>query len=240
MKAFILAAGLGTRLKPITNTTPKCLVEIASKPLLEWWFILMREHGITEFLINTHHLPQQVKAFVETVAPSYGLDYQVVHEPELLGSAGTLAQNASFVEGEKDFFVLYADTLTDCDLTALLEFHRKKLSDLTMILLTMDHPESRGIAELGGNQEILSFVEKPKVPKTNLANGGNYVMSARTIDEIVRRRPANQVYDIGSHVLTLPHEKSKLKYFGLEVNCYLRDIGTIENLELANAEWKQT
>lgn len=238
MKAFILSAGLGTRLKPLTDSTPKCLVEISSKPLLEWWFILMREHGITEFLINTHHLASQVKAFVETVAPSYGLDFQVVHEPELLGSAGTLAQNAKFVSGEKDFFVLYADTLTNCDLTSLLEYHRERSSDLTMTLLEMDHPESRGIAELGPENQILSFVEKPAVPKSKMANGGNYVMSAKALDEILQRRPSGKVYDIGSDVLTLKPEKSGLRYFGMPVDCYLRDIGTLESLIEANLEWK--
>jgi mannose-1-phosphate guanylyltransferase len=237
VKAFILAAGMGTRLKPLTDTTPKCLVELSGKPLLEWWFILMRAHGITEFLINTHHLASQVKAFVETVAPSYGLDFQIVHEPELIGSAGTLAKNAGFARGEKDFFVLYADTLTDSDLTALLDFHRGKNADLTMILLDMDHPETRGIAELGSNQEIVSFIEKPNKPKTNLANGGNYVMSARMLDEIVQGRSGKSVYDIGSDILTLTQEKSGLRYFGLEVDCYLRDIGTLESLELANQEW---
>jgi mannose-1-phosphate guanylyltransferase len=171
------------------------------------------------------------------VAPSYGLDFQIVHEPELIGSAGTLAKNAGFARGEKDFFVLYADTLTDSDLTALLDFHRGKNADLTMILLDMDHPETRGIAELGSNQEIVSFIEKPNKPKTNLANGGNYVMSARMLDEIVQGRSGKSVYDIGSDILTLTQEKSGLRYFGLEVDCYLRDIGTLESLELANQEW---
>ncbi len=239
MKAYILAAGMGTRLKPLTDVTPKCLVEIASKPLLEWWFILLREHGITEFLINTHHLPQQVAVFVKSVAPSYGLNYRIVHEPELLGSAGTLAENADFVRGEDDFFVLYADTLTNCDLTSLREFHCQQKSDLTMILLHMDHPESRGIVEIQDDGRVVSFVEKPKHPKTDLANGGNYVMSAKALTEIIRRRPASSVYDIGSHVLTFDQSRSGLRYYGLPVDCYLRDIGTLENLGLANKEWKQ-
>src|SRR5436190_1840119 len=97
MKAFLLAAGIGSRLRPITDHTPKCLVPVKGKPLLEWWFILMQKHGITDFLINTHHLCDQVDSFVKRAAPEYDLRFKLSHEPELIGSAGTLRENFDFV-----------------------------------------------------------------------------------------------------------------------------------------------
>ena len=99
MKAFLLTAGLGTRLMPITNTLPKCLIEIGGKPLIHWWFGAMQQAGITEVLINLHHFPQQVKDFVTTIETSIKVHYFM--EETLLGSAGTLLANYDFVKNER-------------------------------------------------------------------------------------------------------------------------------------------
>ena len=227
MKAFLLAAGLGTRLRPLTDRTPKCLVPIAGKPLLEWWFILMQRHGITEFLINTHHLPDQVHDFVRANSGRYGLIPTITYEPQLIGSAGTLRENFEFVRDEENFFVLYADNLTDSDLTSLLDFHKSRSAMLTMALYRMDHPETRGIAELNFEGKIVSFEEKPKVPKSDLANGGIYVLSSKCEPYLT------DAFDIGFDVL--PRLKDRM--WGLEMSGYLKDVGTPESLSQANADW---
>ncbi len=227
MKAFLLAAGLGTRLRPLTDHTPKCLVPIAGKSLLEWWFILMQRHGIREFLINTHHLPDQVHEFVRANSGRYGLIPTITYEPDLIGSAGTLRENFDFVREEANFFVLYADNLTDADLTSLLEFHTSRPAMLTMALYRMDHPETRGIAEIGLDGKIVSFTEKPKEPKTDLANGGIYVMSSECEPFL------DGAFDIGFDVLPKLHDKM----WGLEMHGYLKDIGTPESLAQASADW---
>ena len=96
MKAFLLAAGLGTRLRPLTNETPKCLIPINGKPLLAYWIDLMQEHGITDVLINLHHLADKVRVFIENEAPpsrkhrDKSVKFQLYDETELLGSGGTL------------------------------------------------------------------------------------------------------------------------------------------------------
>ncbi len=227
MKAFLLAAGLGTRLRPLTDSTPKCMVLIDGKPLLEYWFMLFQQHGIGEFLINTHHLPDQVRNFVALKAPEYGLRGTVVHEQVLLGSAGTLRTNFEFVRGEREFLVLYADNLTDADLGALVRFHEARQPILTMALFHMDRPETRGIAEVAESGWITSFVEKPKQPKSDLANGGLYVVSS-DIEPYLE-----DAFDIGYDVLP----KLAGAMCGVEMECYHRDIGTLEALEAANAEW---
>src|SRR5690349_17666261 len=107
MKAFLLAAGLGTRLRPITDTLPKCLVPVNGRPLLSYWMDLLEEYGVTDVLINLHYLPDPVRRFADEYTG--GVKIHLMMEEELLGSAGTLHANRDFVEGEEQFFILYAD-----------------------------------------------------------------------------------------------------------------------------------
>ena len=127
MKAFLMAAGLGTRLRPITNTIPKCMVPIQGKPLLAWWMDLFEKHGVSDVLINTHYLPESVRKFIDLYNknPEHHTKMIESYEPILLGSAGTLRKNRDFVVGENSFLICYADNLTNADLTALAAFHKK-------------------------------------------------------------------------------------------------------------------
>jgi mannose-1-phosphate guanylyltransferase len=91
MKAFLLAAGKGTRLRPLTFNTPKCLVPICGKPLVEYWFMLFRQYGIQEILINTSHLAEKVRSYVKN--SSSGVKIRLTYEKNLLGSGGTVKKN---------------------------------------------------------------------------------------------------------------------------------------------------
>lgn len=102
MKAILLAAGVGSRLRPLTDHTPKCLVPVGGRPLLAIWFDALVRHGVTEVLLNTHHLADRVGEFVATHTPR-GLRVTLFHEPVLLGSAGTVKANRDFVAGEASF-----------------------------------------------------------------------------------------------------------------------------------------
>ena len=229
MKAFLLAAGFGTRLRPLTETTAKCMVPINGIPLLEYWFRLLQKHRVSEFLINTHHLREQVEEFVKAKAPEYSLKSRIVYEPQLIGSAGTIRENFDFVQEEEDFLILYADNLTNANLTTMVEFHERLKPTLTMGLTHMDKPETRGIAEVDRDGRIVSFVEKPKLPKSDLANAGIYVVSCE-IEPYLR-----DAFDIGFDVL--PQLAGKM--CGFELNGYHRDIGSLDSLEAANREWPQ-
>lgn len=183
MKAFLLAAGYGTRLKPITDTIPKCMVPICGQPLLGWWFDLLRKHGITDVLVNTHYLPEPVREFMWAYnAKETGLIAHETYEPELLGSGGTIRANRGFVECEKDFLICYADNLTDADLTSFQRFHEEQGTLLTMALFRTNIPEQCGIAELNDKERIIAFEEKPEHPKSNLANAGMYIANSRIFD----------------------------------------------------------
>lgn len=229
MKAFLLAAGLGTRLRPLTDRVPKCLVPIAGVPLLGYWLALFERHGVDEVLINVHHLPDPVRQFV--AAQRGGPRVTVFHEPELLGSAGTIRANASWIDPIEPFLVAYADNLTGSDLSRLVATHRAERPVLTMGLFRAAEPQRCGIAEVAGGGErgaIVGFVEKPQVPASNLANAGIYVTDARILDWIPETMPADLGHDV------LPRLAGRM--FGELLSAPLIDVGTWESYERAQRE----
>lgn len=229
MKAFLLAAGLGTRLRPLTNYIPKCLVPIDDKPLLGHWMDLMEKHGITEVLINVHHFGDKVKAFIKK-QKSHAIHFEMYEEIELLGSGGTLRENKDFVKGEEDFFILYADNLTNINLTAFKTYHQLKKQPFTMALNRVEQPHRCGIAALNEQGMITSFVEKPLNPLSNLANAGIYMAKPDILDMIPIKKNTDIGYDL------LPRLIGKMA--GWEMTDYLMDVGTIENLNRAEREWQ--
>lgn len=225
MKAFLLAAGLGTRLRPLTYTLPKCLLPVGGEPLLAIWFRLLREHGVTEVLVNTHYLRELVEQWIAT--SSEKPEVLTSYEPTLLGSAGTVWSHRRWVEKETLFLICYADNLTDVDLSALMAEHRPE-TVLTMGLFRSDNPRECGIAELDASGVIVDFVEKPNHPKSPWANAGIYVASPLLFDYIVE---SDQ--DFGRDVL--PRLVGTMR--GCPIRGYLRDIGTLESYGLAQLEW---
>ena len=227
MKAFLLAAGRGTRLKPFTDTVPKCLVPIKGTPILGIWLDLCRNYGITEILVNLHHLADMVEDYIET--NSCGLDITVFREETLLGSAGTVTANRDFVREEKAFFILYADNLTNVNLERMMEFHLKNDSIFTMGLFETARPEACGIAKINGDKLITSFVEKPAEPVSNLANAGIYVAGQKLFDYIPQKEPVDFGFDVLPGLVGRMH--------GYVIEEYLLDIGKPDDYKRANKEW---
>ena len=231
MKAYLLAAGLGSRLKPITDNIPKCLVPISKHPMLDWWAKLFIESGVDEVLINTHYMADKVHEYItEYNNKKTGLTFIETYEEELIGSGGTVYTNRGFVEGEDDFLICYADNLTDVNLPELIKFHKQNKPPLTMGLFRTNVPKQCGIAELDENGIIKAFIEKPENPVSNLANAGIYAASP----EVFKYFPDAGFSDIGKDVL--PRLINKM--YGWEIPQYLIDIGTMPNYEKAQADWK--
>ena len=229
MKAFLLSAGLGTRLRPLTNDTPKCLLPVGGSTLLSIWLDLLARHGIDEVLVNSHHAAQKMQQFVSEYRGPVKIT--LTYEETLLGSAGTVRENWSFVKDEESFFICYSDNLTDADLTHLLEFHRKNRGVLTCALFQPPNPSACGIVETDSEGRIIHFEEKPSHPRSNLANAGIYVASPELIKYIPDRVPCDLGYDV------LP--KLVGKSFGVPVKGFLMDIGTHENYQLAQRLWPE-
>ena len=165
VKALLLAGGLGTRLRPLTDTTPKCLVPIAGRPLLDVWIDGLVEAGIREARINTHALADQVRLYIRQVNSRGRLRLVESYEPELLGSAGTVSANADLADDADQVLIVYADNLSDIDLRPLLAFHRAHDDPFTMVLFRAPNPRACGIAELDAAGRIVSVKGRNRVPR---------------------------------------------------------------------------
>ena len=228
MKAFLLAAGLGTRLRPLTDKTPKCMLPINGKPLIDIWLESLQRAGADEILVNLHWLPDVVRGHLQRrTSPAV----RTVFEPILLGSAGTLMANRGWVEGEEKFLVCYADNLTDFDVASLVEFHVAKKSVATLALFHTENPSACGIVEVDHSGRVVSFVEKPDNPTSDLANAGVYVLHPSALDVLSGPPPKDIGYDL------LPPLVGRA--YAMPLNGYLRDIGTPESYDRAQREWRQ-
>jgi mannose-1-phosphate guanylyltransferase len=227
VKAFLLAAGLGTRLRPITDRTPKCMLPIDGRPLLDIWLAALTRAGVDEILVNTHHLPEVVRRHVQerTGSPVIRTSF----EPELLGSAGTLVANKEWVAGEELFLACYADNLTDFDLRSLVDFHREGAGTATLTVFHASQPSACGIVELDEAKLVTGFVEKPSKPKSDLANAGMYAFHPAVLEEIGDEVPRDIGYDL------LPRLVGRAQ--AIPVEGYFRDIGTPGSYRLAQQEW---
>lgn len=226
-KALLLAGGIGSRLRPITDLTPKCLVEIAGRPLLDYWFDGLASAGIRDVLINTHHLPDPVRRFI-AAKNDQGFRAVEFFEPTLLGSAGTVGANRGWADDADDVVIVYADNLSDLDLGRFVTFHRSHCEAFTILLFHAPNPRACGIAELDEAGRVIGFEEKPAEPKSDLANAGIYAVTAAAWREMADMK----AFDLGFDVLP--------KFVGRMRGCiydgYHRDIGTIEALNAASHE----
>ena len=198
MRAILLAGGYGTRLRPITDTIPKCLLPIQGKPLLEIWLDNLSRAGIGPFLINTHYLADQVEAYVQT--SPYKNDIKLAHEPELLGTGGTLFANIDFFENE-DGFLIHADNYALCDWDLFIKAHRERPTECLMTMLTFctDDPSSCGIVEIDEQGIVMGFHEKVAHPPGNRANGAVYILSRAFLNDI--QPYAGAIQDISTQLL---------------------------------------
>lgn len=183
MRAILLAAGYGTRLRPMTNTLPKCLVLIKGRPLLEVWLESLARAGIGPLLVNTHYLAEQVEAFID--GSPYREQVGLVHEPELRGTAGTLIANLDFFKGE-DGLLIHADNYCLADLSAFVRAHRQRPPECLMTMMTFrsNTPTTCGIVVVDKRGIVVSFHEKVASPPGNLANGAVYILSAELLERM--------------------------------------------------------
>ena len=227
MKAFLLAAGIGSRLRPITDVTPKCMLPVGQRPLLDIWLEAFRQAGVDEVLINVHHLPEVVYRYLADRAGPPAVT--TCFEPELLGSAGTLAASRSWVAGEDMFLACNADNLTDFDLRTLIDAHRAHSPVATLAVFRAPDPSAVGIVELGADGIVAGFTEKPEQPVSDLANAGIYAFHPSVLDEIAGGAATDIGYDL------LPKLVGRART--VLVEGYFRDIGTPAAYERARQEW---
>ena len=230
MKALLLAAGLGTRLRPLTNTIPKCLVPIQGKPLLEYWLIMLTKAEVFSILINLHHKAEAVRSFV--LNSPYASKVSLVYEEKLLGTAGTLRKNRAFFDNEP-IMLIHADNISQFDVNAFIEHHQNRPSscEITMMTFTCPIPQHCGIVELDEQGIVQAFYEKVSNPPGNLANGAVYILETSVLEFL--NKFEKEVIDFSIDVL--PYYIGRIYTF--YNNNYHRDIGTLESYETAQREF---
>ena len=229
VSALILAGGLGTRLRPLTDTMPKCLVPIGGRPLVDYWFEALTDAGVTRRGSTRTPMPKRFEHIWLPITPRGGpLVLEEAYEPTLLGSAGTVAASADLADGADAVLIVYADNFSDVDLPGLLAFHQGHGDPFTMLLFRAANPRACGIAELDPEGRVIDFVEKPAEPRSDLANAGVYVLTP----EAYREAAALQVFDLGFDVL--PRFVGRMR--GWSWTGVHRDVGTLEALEQARIE----
>jgi len=227
-KALILAAGVGTRLQPLTHLVPKCLVPIHGRPLLDYWFDLIEPTPVRQVRINTHHLREQVVAYITAKNRQDRFELTEAYEPELLGSSGTVTAARSWMDDADDCLIIYADNLSTMDLSAFIAFHQQHDDPFSIALYRSPNPSACGIAELDEEQRVVAFEEKPAAPRSNLANAGVYLVTQAAFREIADQ----QAFDLAFEVL--PQFVGRMR--GWELDGYHRDIGSHEALQAAHEE----
>jgi len=231
MKVLLLAAGFGTRLKPITDHVPKCLVPIRQKPLLQHWLdMLMPTNCVEQILINTHYLSDLVQDFVKASPWKHAIT--MVHEPELLGTAGTVLKNRDFLS-HGPFLLAHADNLTRFDVAAFVKAHAQRQAgvEITMMTFDTDVPHSCGIVERDQNDIVVGFHEKSPEFHGTRANAAVYMVEPSVIGFLDSL--GKDVIDMSTEVL--PHYLGRMQaYHNAD---YHRDIGTPQSLELAEIEF---
>lgn len=228
---MLLAAGLGTRLRPLTDRVPKCLVPVHGRPLLGYWLDLLLGNGIERAVVNTHYLPAQVEAFVR--ASPWAPRIVLSPEPSLLGTGGTVLANAGQL-GPGAFLVAHADNLCRFDVGGFIAAHRSRPAgcEITMMTFATDDPRSCGIVEQDAEGRVVAFHEKVASPPGNLANGAVYLFEPSVVEFL--RATGRTVIDLSTEVI--PRFLGRIATF--ENRDYLRDIGTPEALRRAHAEFR--
>jgi len=225
MKAFLLAAGYGKRLRPITYKTPKCLVPINDIPLIEYWFRLFRKYGIKDVLINSHYLPEKINDYIRINVKD--LKIKLKFEEKLLGSLGCILNNTDYISNEKSFLIFYSDNLTNFNINEFIFYHESHNLPVTVGLFHCLDPTLCGIASIDKDNTIIGFEEKPKNPKGNMANAGIYAFDRNVINDLKFNN--YDILDISLHLL--PKLIGQMK--GFIINDFIIDIGTISNYKKA-------
>ena len=238
MKAILLAAGYGSRLRPLTEKTPKCLVEINGTPLLEIWLNRLSRQGVSEILINTHYLDGNVRSFIESyLRKNKRLSVELRYEEVLLGTAGTVWFHQDFI-GNDNCVIINSDNLSDVDISKIFQFHKHCDGIATLAYFEKENPAGCGLMEIGPRSIITRFEEKPATPFSRLTYAGIQVLNGKIFEVLPLGEMREKKFcglDFGYDIFP----KLVGKMFGYKLNCLLLDIGDMTSYRLANKIWEE-
>jgi mannose-1-phosphate guanylyltransferase len=229
MRAMVLAAGLGTRLRPLTYEMPKPMVPVLNRPVMEHIVELLKRHAFEELIANLSHLPEQVRDHFGD-GSEYGVSLTYSFEEELLGTAGGVRNVAEFF-GDGAFLVISGDALTDLDLSALRAAHEANDGIATLTLKRVPDPSEYGVAITGGDGRIQGFQEKPDRAEalSDLASCGIYCFDREIFDYFPERPFVDWAMDVFPVLL-----ENDVPLYGHETDAYWNDVGSLEEFRQGN------
>ncbi len=227
MKAFILAAGLGTRLRPLTFKKPKPLIEIDGRPIIDYVLEWLANQGIEEVIINLHYMPNMIKRYLSRRGES-GLKITYSYEKNILGTAGALKKKEK--ELKETFLVACCDSLTNIDIKKALAFHKNKKALATMILKKIKSPQRYGVIGLDDQGRVCQFLNKYKSeePATKAAHTGIVILKP----EVLKYIPSNKFYGLERVYLQMLEKGDPL--FGYLAGEFWQEVGSLKSLEEAS------
>ncbi|MDA8716487.1 nucleotidyltransferase family protein [Alphaproteobacteria bacterium] len=229
MKMVVLAAGYGTRLAPLTDTVPKCLVDLDGLPLLQYWLEAFEDcDRLTELVVNTHYLSKRVYDFLENWHSQKSIT--LTFEPELLGTAGTIRSLSKWV-GSEPLLVVHGDNFSSINLTQFIDSHMSRPFDSigTMAYFTCENPHACGIIEIDSLGKVVSFLEKPERDIGRSANAAVYVFEPEALLEFFKCDLATP--DISLDIIP----KLIGKLFSYEISGFHVDVGSVSAYRKAQA-----
>jgi NDP-sugar pyrophosphorylase family protein len=231
MRVMIMAAGKGTRLRPLTDFVPKPMAPIVNRPAIHHILRLLYRHGFREVVINLHHLPEAVTTYLGD-GSWMGMKITYSTEPELLGTAGGVKNNQLFL-GSDTFLVMSGDSLTDIDLTGLAAAHRRNGSIATIAVKEVVDPSLYGVVVLDDDHRVVGFQEKPSLAeaRSRLCNCGIYVLEPEIFDHI----PADRFDDFGSRLFPYLLDAG-VPFHAEPIEAYWSDVGNLAEYVRGNAD----
>ena len=229
MKAVIIAGGLGTRLRPLTYSTPKVVVPLVNKPFLFYQVELLLAHGITDIILNLHYLSEKVHDVIAELE-ALGAKISVSLEEDPLGTAGAVKNAEQFFDNEP-LLVFNGDVLTDLDLTEMIKFHKNKKSKITIALTPVEDPRAYGLVVLDEGGKIKQFIEKPETNQiiANTINVGTYIIDPKMFADVPKSK-----FSMFERELFPQSLKKNVPMYGFVAEAYWLDCGTPEKYFVAH------
>ncbi len=220
MRAIILSAGEGKRLRPITDTIPKVMIDVLGKPLIEHTVLLLKKNNIKDIFINLFYLPEKVIDYLGN-GEKFGVRIIYGHEKSLLGSAGALQNFKHLLK--KDFFVLYGDVYIKVDLIKMLKFHKKNKSLFTIAVHDAHHPKDSDLVIIDKHKRVIDWLTSPHKKTCGVNSAGLYIINEKVLKFLPRKIP----FDFAHDFIPLLFIK-KIPLFAYNTTETMMDIGTLD------------
>jgi NDP-sugar pyrophosphorylase family protein len=232
MKAFVLAAGYGKRLEPLTKAVPKPMVPVANKPIMQYNIELLKKYWIKDLCTNIHYFPEQLENYFGD-GSAFGVNLKYSYEDQLLGTAGGVKRMTEIMEIKETFMVISSDVLTDINIGNMLNHHKKTKAMATIALIPVEDVTQFGVVVIDDKTRITAFQEKPtkEAAKSTLVNTGIYIFEPGILNYI----PDGKSFDFGHNVFPKLVE-DKAPFYGYKMIEYWNDVGGHEKLIQANAD----